>query len=53
MTDFLRLPRWEVLAVHEHDHGYRVDASYRDAPPGCIRCGSDGDLYHHGFAARP
>jgi len=48
MTDFLRLPRWDVLAVHEHHGGYRVDAAFRDQPPCCLRCGADDALYRHG-----
>jgi len=48
MTDFLRLPLWEVQAVHAHAGGHRVDATYADQPECCLRCGSLDELYRHG-----
>lgn len=51
MTDFLRLPHWEVQAVHEHAGGYRVDATHADQPACCIRCGTVEELYRHGTIA--
>ena len=52
MTDFLRLPHWDVQAVHEHASGYRVDATYARQPACCSKCGVVDELYRHGTLAQ-
>lgn len=50
MVNILNLPRWNVTAVKENAHDYRVEATIPEEAPGyCGKCGAMfAKVYKHG-----